>query len=133
MDVEFEENLEKLVHRLEIGGRGQLLKLAGIWGSQRLTKYSAEIVADLISQLDDENAPERSRIEAAESHREGLPFLENRQPRESRLVDLEGKSLEQRRFLADGKAVLPIVVRAVEGVAGRHGAVCDLQYPRGLD
>ena len=61
----FEADLEKLVNQLDTSGRGQLLRLASIWGSDRLAKYSEEIISALLQTLDDEDAPERARVAAA--------------------------------------------------------------------
>ena len=62
---ELEAALESLVNRLDTGGRGQLLRLAGIWGSEKLASYSNEIIRDLLSQIDDEKSRTSARLSAA--------------------------------------------------------------------
>ena len=64
MTTALEQNLEKLVNQLDTGGRGQLLRLASIWGSTKLAKYSEAIVNDLLSKIDDEDNSIRSRTDA---------------------------------------------------------------------
>jgi len=62
-------------------------------------------------------------VEAVVGGAEGVALLQDGQPRESCLVDLEHQALEERRVVVQGEAVLAIVVGAVEGVAGRDAAV----------
>ena len=61
----FEGKLEALVKQLDTGGRGQLLRLAGVWGSTRLARYSDEIVQNLLSKVDDDDAENSARLAAA--------------------------------------------------------------------
>lgn len=65
LDVALETDLEKLVNRLDTGGRGQLLRLASIWGSTKLARYADEIVEGLLAKVDDDNASIRERQDAA--------------------------------------------------------------------
>ena len=60
-----EAKLEKLVNRLDTGGRGQLLRLASIWGSTKLARYADEIVEGLLEKIDDEDNATSDRIAAA--------------------------------------------------------------------
>ena len=54
-------------------------------------------------------------------------FLEDCQPGQSRLVDLENEPLEQHALLAGREAVLAIVVEAVHRMAGRYSAISGAQ------
>ena len=65
MDDELEDRLEALVEQLPVENRGDLLKLASIWGSERLAKYAEEIISDLLGKVDDEAATNQERLEAA--------------------------------------------------------------------
>src|SRR5205807_2980254 len=62
-------------------------------------------------------------LEPEESAPEGLALLEDREPGEPRLVDLQDEPLEEGVVVRDGKAVLLIVIRPVEGMAWRDVAV----------
>src|SRR5205085_2485580 len=63
------------------------------------------------------------RIESFERATERVLLAQNGEPREAGLIDLERQSLEQRRVVAERKAVLAIVVGPVIGVPGRDVAV----------
>lgn len=76
LDVAFEDSLEELVNRLDTSGRGQLLRVASIWGSDRLSKYAEEIVTELLAKLDDDDASENDRVAAA---RELIEFQSTRE------------------------------------------------------
>ena len=65
LDERLESKLEELVNQLDIGGRGQLLKLTSVWGSKRLAKYSDQIVAGLLHDLDNQQASIQLRAQAA--------------------------------------------------------------------
>src|SRR6185295_16350022 len=52
-------------------------------------------------------------------------LLQDRQPGEARLVDLEHQPTEERRVVTEGEAVLAIVIRAVERMAGGDPAVAQ--------
>lgn len=54
---------------------------------------------------------------------ETLPLLQDRQPRQTRLVDLEKEPLEEAIVVGKRKTVFLIVVRAMEGVILGHDAV----------
>src|ERR1700757_1780827 len=60
----------------------------------------------------------------AKSH----PFLEDRQPGQARLIDLENKPLEKKPLRAGREAVLAIMVEAVHRMAGRNSAICGAQF-----
>jgi hypothetical protein len=57
-------------------------------------------------------------VEAVVGFREPRALLEDREPREPGLVDLEHQSFEQRRVVPNGKTVLAVVIRAVEFETG---------------
>ncbi len=65
MSAMLEQSLELLVNRLDTGGRGQLLRLAGIWGSTKLAKYSQAIVNDLLAKVDADDNATTDRVAAA--------------------------------------------------------------------
>ncbi|MCA9214449.1 MAG: c-type cytochrome, partial [Planctomycetales bacterium] len=65
MTASLEQNLETLVNRLDTGGRGQLLRLASVWGSEKLAKYSNAIVEELLAKVDDEDRSVTDRLTAA--------------------------------------------------------------------
>jgi putative membrane-bound dehydrogenase-like protein len=62
---ESEKQLARLVVRLPIGARGDLVKLAGAWGTRALEKYGGEIVKSLTDTLADEKAGDEARAAAA--------------------------------------------------------------------
>jgi putative membrane-bound dehydrogenase-like protein len=62
---EAERALEKLMTVLPAASKGELLRLATTWGSQRLGKYASEIVASQLRILRDEKQPDPARIAAA--------------------------------------------------------------------
>src|SRR5262249_32858909 len=49
--------------------------------------------------------------------------LEDREPTQARLIDLEDQTLEERRLVLDGKAILPLMIRPVPGIAGGDIAI----------
>ncbi len=65
LDPGFEQALEQLFHRLDTRGRGQLLRLSNNWGSGKLARYSDEIARNFLETLDDEEAAESARVQAA--------------------------------------------------------------------
>ena len=65
LTADFEKDLEGLVQRLDTAGRGQLLRLAGVWGSSNLSRYSDEIVQQLLAKVDDMDASNSLRLDAA--------------------------------------------------------------------
>src|SRR5262249_47139012 len=60
-------------------------------------------------------------LEAVVGALEGPPLLEDRWPARAGLVGLADETLEERCLVLDGKAVFPLMVRAVPGIAG-----CDI-------
>jgi putative heme-binding domain-containing protein len=60
-----EATMARLLVRLSPGGKGQLLRLAGAWGSQALNKHTEEIARSLLTIVTDEKKPEPDRIAAA--------------------------------------------------------------------
>jgi hypothetical protein len=62
-------------------------------------------------------------VEAVVGLTKGFPFLENREPRETGLVDLEHQPLEQLGVTGKRKSVFGVVIRAVPLVAGSDVAV----------
>lgn len=57
--------LEALMGHLEPAQRGQLVKLATVWGSDRFAKYAAETISELLAQVDDEAKSVEERTTAA--------------------------------------------------------------------
>jgi hypothetical protein len=64
-------------------------------------------------------------IEAVVGHGEALSLLEDRQPRQARLIDLQHEAAEEGGVVAEREAVLAVVVRAMKGMAGRDPAVAQ--------
>ena len=64
-----------------------------------------------------------SRIETFKGPPESLSLLQDRQPRQTRLVDLEGEPLEERTVVGDGKTVFAFVVVRVPGIGAGGGAI----------
>jgi putative membrane-bound dehydrogenase-like protein len=60
-----EKALAHLQTRLSPGARGQLLRLAGAWGSKAFEKNAAEIAKTLLATVADEKAGEEQRVAAA--------------------------------------------------------------------
>ena len=66
-------------------------------------------------------------VEAVEGDLKGLPLLQDGEPGEAGLIDLEDEALEEHIVIARRKAVLALVVGSMEGMAGgdvaigRHG------------
>jgi putative membrane-bound dehydrogenase-like protein len=60
-----EEALTKLLPRLPTGARGQLVKLATSWGSEKLQKYADEIAESLAAVVADEKRGDDERAAAA--------------------------------------------------------------------
>jgi uncharacterized protein len=70
LNDETEQALEKLMTVLPAAGKGELLRLATSWGSQRLSKYASEIVASQLRILRDEKQPDSARVAAARQYLE---------------------------------------------------------------
>ncbi|MFO1062576.1 MAG: PVC-type heme-binding CxxCH protein [Pirellulales bacterium] len=64
MTPELEKSLETLVSKLDLAARGQIISLAGNWGSEKLKKYAAEIIADLTGQIESNDASIEKRLNA---------------------------------------------------------------------
>ncbi len=62
-----EAELDQLVVQLPISARGQLVQLAGNWGSDKLKKYAAEIKRDLMESVTNASLSEQQRIAAAQN------------------------------------------------------------------
>lgn len=60
-----ESQLDQLVETLSLGARGQLVRLAGSWGSGKLQKFAAEISRSLVETLANDQLASKERIEAA--------------------------------------------------------------------
>ncbi len=61
-----EEQLVKVFTSLPAGSKGQLVRLAGAWGSQALAKYADEIVAALLATAGDGSRTEGERTAAVQ-------------------------------------------------------------------
>jgi len=66
-------------------------------------------------------------VEIRKGRAKRRPFLEDCQPGQSRLVDLENEPLEQHALLAGREAVLAIMIEAVHRMAGRYSAISGAQ------
>jgi putative membrane-bound dehydrogenase-like protein len=66
VQVELDRPLVKLMTRLPPEARGDLVSLAERWHTGALQKFGAQISASFLSQVQDENADDRTRIDAAE-------------------------------------------------------------------
>jgi putative membrane-bound dehydrogenase-like protein len=66
MKPETEKALAQLLPRLTTGSRGQLLQLAGAWGSKLFEKQGAEIARALLATVEDEKATDSQRLAAAQ-------------------------------------------------------------------
>jgi putative heme-binding domain-containing protein len=73
MKSETEKVLGQLLPRLAPGSRGQLLRLAGAWGSNLFEKQSEEIARSLLATVEDEKATESQRLAAAQQLLEFRP------------------------------------------------------------
>lgn len=60
-----EATLEKLIGTMSTQSRGSLVRLAKLWGSERLAKYASEIAASMIATIEDSSADSKKRIAAA--------------------------------------------------------------------
>ena len=60
-----EEALGQLLKGLPAGSKGQLIRLATVWGSKGFTKYANETSQALLSAVSDEAAPESERVASA--------------------------------------------------------------------
>ncbi len=60
-----ESTLEKLIDELPAQSRGSLVRLAAIWGSEKLKKYAAEIAASMVSTVADNEVDAKKRVAAA--------------------------------------------------------------------
>jgi putative membrane-bound dehydrogenase-like protein len=65
LDDAAEAALGRLLARLGSEGKGQLIALAGRWGSRGLAQHAAEIVAEFLAAASDETKPDAARVEAA--------------------------------------------------------------------
>jgi putative heme-binding domain-containing protein len=65
LDERTEQDLERLVPRLPPERRGELIKLATTWGSQKFEKYAAEVSRLLLARVKDEALKPEERIAAA--------------------------------------------------------------------
>jgi uncharacterized protein len=65
VDANLEANLEKVIDKLEPARRGELVKLAVAWGSQRFDKYLAEVAKTLLERLRDAGRTSTERLTAA--------------------------------------------------------------------
>jgi len=63
-------------------------------------------------------ASHHAGIESFEGAEEGFALLQDREPRESGLVDLQSEPLEEDRIVTDGESILPLVVRSVPRIGG---------------
>src|SRR4051812_14577554 len=70
-------------------------------------------------------------FEVLERAAKRLALLQDRQPRQSRLIDLEDESLEERVIVVNGEAVLAVVIRAVKRMSRRNVAVAHGVVPAG--
>ena len=66
MTADFEATLEDLATTLPPESRGQLVRLAGKWGSKKLDKLAAEITTTLLASVSSEKASVDQRIKAAQ-------------------------------------------------------------------
>ncbi|MGH7135462.1 MAG: c-type cytochrome, partial [Pirellulales bacterium] len=80
-----EEVLAKLLPRLSTGSRGQLVKLATSWGSEKLQKYADEITESLTSVVADDKRSDDERVAAA---RQLVEFRGNQSAVIEPLIDL---------------------------------------------
>lgn len=62
-------------------------------------------------------------VEPVEGVTESFPLLQDGEPAESGLIDLETEPFEQHPLVAARKAIFPVVIRPVPGMAGRHGTI----------
>lgn len=65
LDDQTEESLAGLLATLSPSARGQLVSLASRWGSKQFERYAAEIASLLLAKVQDDRAPDRTRIAAA--------------------------------------------------------------------
>src|SRR5262249_54071848 len=80
LDTATETALLRILPALSLTARGQLVRLAGRWGSGGLEKYAAEIAANLKATAGDESKPDAARADAArqwvELHPEDDPAVQ---------------------------------------------------------
>ncbi|GIW94882.1 MAG: glycosyl hydrolase [Pirellulaceae bacterium] len=62
---QLDRQVEQLFERLTPGGRGLLLRLAGLWGSRVLEQHVARIYSELLAQVDDSSLEAPRRVAAA--------------------------------------------------------------------
>ncbi len=65
LNDELDQALDKLVSKLPLGARGQLVTLASTWGSEKLKKYAEEIMKDLNGKLNSGEVAVADRLKAA--------------------------------------------------------------------
>lgn len=86
-----EQALQVWIEKLPAGSKGQLIALAPKWGTDKLDRYAAEIVSDLLKQLKDEKISTEKRIESANN----LVTFRNNDPKVViGLLDLIGAQTE---------------------------------------
>ncbi len=66
LDPATDEALVALLQRLPSATRGRLVRLAQLWGSDRLAEHADQIAGSLLATVDDRDASDEIRIEAAE-------------------------------------------------------------------
>jgi hypothetical protein len=62
--ADMEKELDALVANLPLAARGQLVMLAGAWGSQKLQRYAAEIIAGLNEKIANNQLAVADRLQA---------------------------------------------------------------------
>ena len=140
---EAEQSLAALLAKLTPAGRGQLVKLAGQWGSNALAKHAAEVVTSLLKSIRDGKSADADRVAAAKQAVEFRPddadvvacLLDAVTPRHAaaggvRLRRSRGDEPRERHRCGPGQAIPDLVARLARrghpadgGVAGRHGGV----------
>ncbi len=65
LSTDSEKALATLITKLPAGAKGQLVRLASIWGSNALDKYATEITGSLAAELVDEKFSDERRVAAA--------------------------------------------------------------------
>jgi putative membrane-bound dehydrogenase-like protein len=73
VDPTAEKALAELLNTLSASGKGQVLKLARVWGSQQFTRHAQEVVQSLLVAITDEKKTDDQRIGAAKQIVELLP------------------------------------------------------------
>ena len=68
-------------------------------------------------------ARDLGRVEAAECLPERLALIEDHEPGQPGLIDLQDQALEQHLVVGDGEAVLGVVIGTMDGVPGSDPAI----------